>query len=305
MFAKPTTSILQRFAATLIAGSVLLSGQAMAADMLEDGSYEASTPVEYGTGWYLRGEIGVSFNGIKREGATSEPIVGTFDQEVETTDQNSVWGFGAAVGRRFGNLRGDLGVERVAKGSISSTAPVTGGFRPPCSDAFRIVTDGFGGQSYIPGHTITNCLTESASTYDISAASLNVAYDIPKSFGGFRPFVGASLGLFRNSFTSSTDDITCQASEFERCNPTDGGTTEDGGRYRQLGSRVNGTSYHLGGGVTGGISYAINDQLFFDTSYKYTKIIEDPLWNGIDGVEPAKVPTQFHTVKVGLRYEIW
>ena len=43
-----------------------------------------------------------------------------------------------------------------------------------------------------------------------------------------------------------------------------------GDTYTQEYGRNNGTSYHLAGSLSAGLSYAMTDTLFLDTTYQYT-----------------------------------
>ncbi len=295
---KTARSALRTLAiATLLAGTAL-SLPAHAADMLADDT-QVVTQVEYGTGWYLRGEIGFNFNQDKRDAQTSLPINGI--QQIENDDTDDVWNYGIAVGHRFtNNLRADISLEHIAEGQYSDYGTTTN-LRSPCAPAWLISADG----EYQPGHQITNCIEENSSSHHIVGSMATAYYDIDTSLLGLRPFVGAGVGIFRNAYTSSVGDITCQANAFEECRPTDGGTAEQGGSYTQIGTRNNGTSYHLAASLTAGVSYSLTDNLSLDTSYRYAHMFEDPLSGGGAALEAARVPTDFHTVKVGLRYEIW
>ena len=294
--------------ATALACSALPTTSFAADDLYDPGV----TEVEFGTGWYIRGDIGITVHETLREAITAQPIPGTPDLQTEESDIDNVVSFGVGVGYKLSNnLRGELAYSYMAE-SESNTRATTTNYRPPCSNAFvqTIVPDpnNPGGTMIVlqPGHTITNCVESSETTYFVQTMTANLYYDFDTSFAGFRPFVGVGAGVARNQFESSSGDITCTASSFEQCNPTDGvGQVGLGEQYTQEGARVSGTSYHLAGSVSAGLSYAISETLFLDTSYQYTHMFEDPIWGGADGVAAAGVPTDFHTFKVGLRMEIW
>jgi len=299
------------FATATALACATLSTASFAADDLYD---PGVTEVEFGTGWYIRGDIGLTGHEIFRDGDTAEPIPGTNNLSSVVSDTDNVFGVGVGIGMRFtNNLRGDIGYSYMAESDVSRNATTTN-YRPPCSNAFvqTLIPDPNdplgGGQVTVlqPGHTITNCVEEADTSYFLQTLMANAYYDFDTSLKGFRPFVGIGAGVVRNQFEASTGNITCTPSSFELCNPTDGvGQPGLGESYTQEGSRVNGTSYHLAGSLTAGLAYALSDTLFLDTSYQYTHIAEDALWGGVDGIEAAGTPTNFHTFKVGLRMEIW
>ena len=293
--------------ATALACSAL-TGSAIAADDLYD---PGVTEVEFGTGWYIRGDIGLTGHEILRNTEQADSANNSLTPIVETTDTNSVFSAGIGMGRRVSaNLRGDIGYSYLADSETSMRQTVTNNFRPPCSNAFRQVAsvDQNGNTiiNVIGGQTIENCTEAAQTSYFLQSLMANGYYDFDSGFAGFRPFVGVGGGLIRTQYTSTSNDVTCSPGPEERCNPTDGSPAPlFGEQVTQEFGRNNGTSYHLAGSLSAGLSYAITDTLFLDTTYQYTHMFEDPLWGGSDGIEAANVPTDFHTFKVGLRMEIW
>ncbi len=298
------TSAIALAAATAFVCSAITTGQA-ADDLYDPGV----TEVEFGTGWYIRGDIGFTGHEVLRntEQAGNAPIAPV----VETTDTNNVFSVGVGFGRRLtSNLRADIGYGYLADSETSMQQTVTSNFRAPCANAFALVTvidqNGNAFQQTVGGQTIENCVEAAQTSYFLQSLSANGYYDFDTSLAGFRPFVGLGAGLIRAQYTSTSNDVTCSPGPEERCNPTDGSPTPLFGEVvtQQFG-RNNGTSYHLAGSVSAGLSYAITDTLFFDTTYQYTHMFDDPLWGGSDGIEAANIPTDFHTLKFGIRMEIW
>ena len=306
---KSGYNLISIFAAASLFGQFatgLTAPAALAADDLVDPIQE-TTVVEYGTGWYLRGHVSATVTQNLFIAETSVPIPGTTTQFVQNESSHNVFTFGAAVGYRFDqNYRFDIGAETLGHSDVRSHSLITA-LRPPCSNAFRRILDpgGSGATVIAGGQSIRNCLDQDESSYNLSALMGNVYYDLDNSFMGMKPFLGLGLGVVRNAFTSAIDSTICVPTDREQCNSTDGETSTFGERYVQEGTRNNGTSYHLAGSITAGVSYALGDNLYFDTSYNFMSMMEDPLWGGSNSISAAKVPTSFHSVKFGLRYEIW
>lgn len=304
IFAGRTTASVAVLA--LLMSSFAASTATFAADMLED-EVQDETLVEFGTGWYLRGDVGYTSNQNKRL-AEQSTLAANQGRVIETIDQDNVFSYGAAVGYNVTpKLRFDVGIERLADSEFSVERPTTN-LRPPCStgSARFLTSDGFGGTTVvIRPSPIDNCIENETSSYSLHALTANAFYDIGDGFGRFQPFIGGALGLVRNKYEVSYDNITCTAQEEERCGPTDGNTADFGEQYTQEGNSNSGTAYHFLGAVMAGVSYDITDNLKFDTTYRYARMTQGALWGGPNGVEDAGIPTGFHTVKFGLRLEIW
>ncbi|MEE9313405.1 MAG: hypothetical protein V3V02_02040 [Rhizobiaceae bacterium] len=290
-----------------VAGGFAASS-ASAADMLA-GEVQETTQVEYGTGWYLRGEVSLTAHENLFSSESSTPIIGTPNQLVKTKETSNVFSAGVGVGFRFSNnFRADLGLASMGASDASETQTLTV-LRAPCASGFQrvLLPDGQGGQieAIQGGHAITNCTEESTTSYELQNVMGNIFYDFDSTFLGMRPFIGVAAGLVRNQFTSTVGSVTCTPSAEERCGPTDGGNAEFGETYQQQGTRNNGTAYHLATALTLGGSYSLGDNLFLDTSYTFMKTLEDPIWGGPSGIVDASVPTSFHSLKLGIRLEIW
>ena len=277
-----------------------LPAAALAADMLEGGPAASSRQrVEYGTGWYLRGDIGYTDHNIwaERETAILNPAtqapIATYS---ETSDVISL-GLGAGY-MLSPDFRIDGTLEYMASGD-STTSETLDPPAPPCTNAIQFI-DG----NPFPT-TITNCRTDSTQSYELIALMANAYYDLPINLGGLRPFIGAGAGLIRNEYIASLGNVTCTAAQDQRCAPTDGGAVEQGDTYTQEGVRTNGVSYHGAGSITAGFAYRMSQNLWLDASYRYLKMFDKPLYDGNSAVEQIDMPTDFHSVKLGLRVELW
>ncbi|MEN0040171.1 MAG: hypothetical protein AAF764_02425 [Pseudomonadota bacterium] len=294
---------------TAAALATSLAAPAIAADMLEQEAMP-QTVVEFGTGWYLRGEISLNDAGSFFESDRSQPIVGTNDFERTTTDVTNVFGGTIAVGHRLtNNVRVDASYSYLGDGEYER-AGIANPLRSPCQPADARRSDGNGGFIIDTNHTIFNCTESSSSTYSLQHFGINGFYDFDQTFWGFRPFVGAGVGLVRNRFTVNEGDVTCAPRPEERCAPTDGGQLPSdsdgfGVEYTQQGLRDNGVSYHLATSLTAGVSVPINKYMHFDTSYQWTHMMEDAMWGGSSIVDTSNTPTDFHALKLGLRFDIY
>ncbi len=298
--------------ASQLACGAAISNSAQAADLLGDEIVD-QTDVEFGTGWYLRGDISVSFTDELFGSDTSQPVPGTMSQLINSNEEETLFGASAAVGFRLNNnLRFDISAERIGRGD-SSTQTTTITPVVPCTDAFALVTQVDANGNTITttiggpggGIVITNCVESASASFDMNAAGANLFYDFDSRFLGARPFVGVGLNVVRNNFTSETGTITCTAPGEFRCNPTDGGTAQFGEAYTQIGSRDNGISYHFAPSVTAGLAFEVSENFYVDASYRYTHIIESPFSGDSTSLNNTGAPQDLHALKLGVRLEIW
>ncbi len=281
----------------------LLAPSASAADILEA---QEVTEVEYGTGWYLRGNIGIAVTGDYFSSETSDPDNGELAND-SIGDSTFTWGLGAGY-RLSNSTRIDFGYQHLGSGETQTRSSLDT-LRSPCTNSFAKFTslDANGNQiTYVlDGQTIENCTDQDSSSYNLQSFMGNFYYDFDTPMWGVRPFLGAGLGLVRHQYTSVVNSTTCTPNDTEQCNPTDGGIADFGEEYVQEGESNNGTAYHFAGQIHAGFSVALGDDLYVDTSYTYTRMAEDALWGGTNGLGDAGAPNDFHQVRVGLRWEIW
>ncbi len=301
--------------ATLLAGTALAQ-PAMAADMLADET-QAVTQVEYGTGWYLRGEIGFTVNANDTDYETLSNVDEDYNDDFDISDGITA---GIAVGHRFtDSLRGELSfqflsqedstfVDRIASSNCPGQrfGPVNVAEPGQPQEIQDVWSDTF----------IENCSEHTAVEHNAQLLMANGYLDLG-TYGRFSPFVGAGVGVARINYTRNGDVRCVPATDSFRCRNDndpftplaneDGefDTFEAGEVYSRPSSRESGVSYHLAGTLTGGVAYQVSQNLFLDTSYSYTRIAEDPFHDASDGLKGARMNDDIHQVKLGLRYEIW
>ena len=284
--------------AAMLAAASIATGASHAADkyVLEE---VEETRVELGTGWYIRGGVGVSSKEVHRE---SEITVGATDF---TDDISTVFGFRVGAGMRVSpNIRLDATFDYHTRSSATVEGAIIGG----CMGERELQgTDVNGNQvtylSPVPG---LPCATRDTDEYDQQDLMVNAYHDF-SPLGQFTPYIGASLGLTRFNYSSRRGDVVCSPPDNVRCaDPFYGIYGDEVGEDAFVEGAVDqGTSYHLAGGVTFGLSYAVSKNLSVDASYQLTKTLESPLWGGSNGYEVMGVDSFRHAARVGLRYELW
>jgi opacity protein-like surface antigen len=302
----------------------LLVSQASASDLdgvvfTDDANF--ARPAELGSGWYIRGDIGLNFNGVQDVSINGNPAAGLY-QNNNYTDKIH---FDAGVGYRFSNyLRVDAGIGRLAGTDYSSSQlmyedpasanvadplAVQPGEPNPCN-GWGTFIDVPTGTTYTGDDFISNCVDKDKVEYDTTYIMANVYADLPK-FYGFVPFVGAGVGIGRLAWREEINSIECTPSSadvrVEGCRAYGVGDQPAANTpYTQPGTVSEGVDYRLGIAFTAGLGYNINENLTLEMAYRYMNFGATLLsQNGSTGSGLASSGYGTHQVNLGLRYAIW
>ncbi|MCI5074596.1 outer membrane beta-barrel protein [Oricola sp.] len=322
---------MKRIGAIGVAAACLLASQARAADMdgifVDDANF--AKPAELGSGWYIRGDIGLNFNGNHDVSINGNPVDEEEGSIYEVNNFTDVLHYNGGVGYRFNSwLRVDAGLGRLAGTNYSNsqlmyeegTEPddtpeylIVGPDDPnPCNGwgTFVDVDDDGNEYYFIDDDFITNCIREDSVEYDVVYGMFNVYADLG-NFHGFSPFVGAGIGIGRLAWREEIGSIVCvpRSSDVveEGCQAY--GVDEQAGEnetYRQAGTINEGVDYRLGYSLTAGVGYDINENVTMEMAYKYMNFGATVLSSGDttgSGLSASGYGT--HQVNLGLRYAIW
>lgn len=277
-------TLLSRLALSLAAVTALPLGPALAADydppIIVDEQPEY-VPVEVGSGWYLRGDIGYvvtdSMGGVDYR---------TFDgvtysnASFATTDMSSDFSFGGGFGYRFNDwFRADATVEGLRARFSGTTVSAT-----EC-----------------PGGPVgTTCRSEDSARFSSIGAMANGYVDLG-TYVGLTPYVGAGAGYTRVSWSNLTNQSYCVGGA---C-PVPPALTpvSHGGE----------ASWRFTYALMAGLAYDVSRNVKLDLGYKYRKVNGGDMfgWDatsagaGATGVQGVDKGFSTHEVKVGLRYELW
>ena len=300
--------------------------QANASDLdgvfIDDANF--AKPAELGSGWYIRGDLGLNFNAVHDVSINGNPITSTYLNNNYTDKIH----FGAGVGYRFNNfLRMDAGIGRLAGTDYSTSQlmyedatsahtsdplAVQPGEANPCNGwgTFTAV-DGSGNQyTYVDDDFITNCIDKDSVEYDVTYAMANVYTDLG-DFYGFVPFVGAGIGIGRLAWREELDSVECAPASadvrVEGCRAY--GVADQPAAntpYTQPGTVNEGVDYRLGFSVTAGLGYNVTDNLTLEMAYRYMYFGATLLSQaGTTGSGMASSGYGTHQINLGLRYAIW
>lgn len=278
--------------ALLLATALLPMSPALAADYDPPVVYDQPdeyVPVEVGSGWYLRGDIGYVIE--NKVGTfnyrTFDAGAGTYGSEsFDTGSLSKDFTFGAGIGYRYNDwLRADLtadGFRTRFDGTTSSDSP--------CVDPL-----------FDPAYAGTGCRTDDgAEGYAVSVMA-NGYVDLG-TYVGLTPYIGAGAGYTYVSWSDLDSSPVCVAGTGS-CPGTELADVEHGGE----------SDWRFSYAVMAGLAYDVNKNLKLDVGYKYRHIAAGNMFGfdegsrdlGASGVQGEDTDLSQHEVKVGLRYELW
>jgi len=221
------------------------SGQASAADMPMP--YYGDPPqekVEFGTGWYIRGDAAYANESMPQIGLDGS--IGNSSARVSTAS------FGLGFGYKFNNwfradLTGDYRVPNRASGNGTSRVCIT---QLTTINNFPVTT------------ATDNCTPHSASAVRQWDLLQNVYFDLGTWYG-FTPYIGAGAGL---SFTRATTTVNWFMS-----NGLPYQVTTDGFYYNWDYSSTS-ITYQFAWAAMAGAAYQLTDNAYIDFGYRYLNL---------------------------------
>lgn len=266
-----------------VATGAFLTSSAQAADMLGEPVQEY-TNVEFGTGWYLRGDVGLG-------DADTELSVGSVGLSGDTNMPSSFTiGGGYNISENF---RAEIALNRFSSIGSDGNAGVGCG------------TEDHDNSVLTPNIPVTGaCFFEAAVEGYASSIMLNGYFDL-SPIVGFQPYVGVGAGLAYVSWNTLTYGLECDGAGLTDCGIAAGTQAQFGSPT----SYTKDTSLALAANAMAGLSYSISKNTKLDLGYRFTYLNDggDPsVIDGGGGSGPFQINgTMIHEVRVGLRYEIW
>lgn len=279
------TSVLLAAAAVLL----LPAGPVRAADyeppVFVDQPVEEYVPVEVGSGWYLRGDVGYNFS-VSAKGdfdyRTFDSLTGTYG--TDNFDATS-------LGRNF-------------TGSVGFGYNFTDYLRADLTfDASRISFDG-ASSSPLPcsadiDYLGTSCRSQDSATASALGIMANGYVDLG-TYVGFTPYVGGGLGMTYVDWGALSSNAYCVGAS---CPAAFAGASEADGEK----------SWRFTWALMAGMAYDLTKNLKVDLGYRYRNIAGgqmfafDPLTQlaGATGTQGEDPGFTSHEVRVGLRYSLW
>ncbi len=246
---------------------------------------ESYTEVEFGSGWYLRGDITYNINGRSSSGINA----------IEGVSPGIQVYYGDAVGARVGfgyNASANTRIEVNAEGIFSSDIRGLGG------RTFNAVDFA---DPLAPVDTTTSGTGEIEADYSVSDLIVTGYYDLP-TMGNFTPYIGAGAGIARVGYRE-TETLTCSpsAATIACTSFPPGAAGAETTATRTLSEEYWTYAYQL----TAGTAIAVDDRTSIDLSYSFTQIGDGDDLNYSDGTAIDVDGIRLHQLRAGIRYDIW
>ncbi|MBX3568445.1 MAG: porin family protein [Rhizobiaceae bacterium] len=313
----------KRIALALAAAALLPAAYANAADYDPPVYVEPAeeyVPVEVGSGWYLRGDIGyVADKQYRdRQRVLADPDLAAFSPfNVTSSSLKDTPVFGSVgFGYHLNDfLRADLNLGMLAGDRYNMSGVVDDG----CAGTQTVQTTNFNAQGQQVGPVVT---TTGAANRDCAASlsarntywtGLANGYIDLGTYAGFTPYIGGGLGVVYSK-VSLNGNAVCSADTATQGTATSSTTTTFlcQGQTQATDADVNyaGISYSdrkysLLYAANAGVSYQVAKNTSIDVGYQYLNSPE-ARWVKLtnNGPEFGK-GIDYHSVKVGLRYDLW
>lgn len=235
-------------------------------------------PVEVGSGWYLRGDIGYSFSTAARGPFNYRTFAaGVYtDNTFATGSFANELSFGVGFGYRFNDLlRTDVTAE-----NFNLRFNGTRNIALPC-----------------PGGIGTSCAVADRSEMNAWSVMVNGYVDVG-TIAKFTPYVGAGVGMTYANWGTATSTYT---------------SAGPGAIAPFTLTHAGIDSWRFTYAAMAGVAYDLNKNLKVDLGYKYRNVAGGDIFGfdtltaagGAVGAEARGPGFHQHEIRLGLRYELW
>ena len=294
LYAIPDTKPLCTFAGIALAAAVLLpQAPALAADydppIYVDQAPEYQ-PVEVGSGWYLRGDIGYAFSHPFKKREDFNP---TSNYDYKSNEFTGSIGAGYHLNDY---LRAELNFGILPTNKFSDTV---------------LMPDACRGHTNVVVGTDPIVLQPVAATQDCNVGNFgsNKAYTVMANayvdlgtYVGLTPYIGGGLGLAYTRYAKSVGKKDCK--EIPTNSSGAGGffCDDPAGYDGQTDSQ---SKFNLAYSLGAGVAYQVSKNVSLDVGYEYFAIPGGKYVAYDDGQFNIRKGLDYHQVKVGFRYDLW
>jgi opacity protein-like surface antigen len=290
------------------------------------------TPVEIGSGWYLRGDVAYNAARKYRNSSASTVSFGLIDpfadlgtlaplQNVSRSEKDTPVMGSVGFGYHLNDfIRADLNIGMFGNSKFRVSGDIPNDFGPVsgCAGTTTVVTqalDGDGNPDGGPTAVAVDGVPCAGSANGLTSnynGMLNAYVDLG-TFAGFTPYVGAGVGVLytknRVSISGSCSSTTSGpvqngAGDAEITTIYDCQDTPQGSTTTASASHTD-RSYELMYGLNAGVAYKVSQNTSIDLGYQYLNAPSARTYSfGSNGLETNR-GIDFHQVKLGLRYDLW
>ncbi len=264
---------------TILATTIVLALPANAADLdvIQEPVY---TDVEFGSGWYLRGDVGyatsldsdVSYYADKR-------------YNFKNQDWDDEWSFGGGVGYTWNDyFRTDVTVDYY--------------------DNLEWKGNSYG--SSCAGMNNSGCKSDTSAEGDLTTVMAN-AYVHLGQWGGFSPYLQGGLGAAYVDWDSMTSDTTCYTDAVAEACPSGTNSSGTAQSFHHSHKYEGGDDWQFAYSLGAGFEYRLDKNWLVDFGYRYVNVDDGVMVDGGNGLngDIEFDDLDMHEFRAGIRYEIW
>ena len=246
-------------------------------------------PVEVGSGWYLRGDIGYAFSHPFDHQETANGPLNS------STFESSLFTGSVGMGYHFNEyFRGEINAGILPTNTFSDHEKLAA----TCNGS-TLVDNGFG--------TINS--VAASQQCDLSNNASNKAYSIMVNgyvdlgtYVGITPYLGGGLGLAYNKYYRSIGARDCKEIPANSAG-TGGFFCDDPAGYE--GETDTAGKFNLAYSIGAGFSYQVTKNVSLDLGYEYFSVPDGKFVAYDNGEFNIHTGIDYQTVKLGLRYDLW
>ena len=248
-------------------------------------------PVEVGSGWYLRGDVGYAFSHPFEHQETATGQLDSF------TDESSLFTGSIGMGYHFNDyLRVELNGGILPTNKFGDHARLAA----TCDGTTHRRSDGCRQHQFHRGCTAVRSLRQCVPTR--ATASWPTAMSTSAPMSGFTPYVGGGLGLAYNKYFKTHRRARLRRSR-----------SNSSRRRRVLlrrsgwirGSDDSEAQFNLAYSIGAGLSYQVTKNVSVDLGYEYFSVPSAKYVAYDGGAFNIHKGIDYQTVKLGLRYDLW
>ena len=275
-------------------------------------------PVEVGSGWYLRGDVGYNFHQDHKKFDLSFSDPYTQYESIGFSETKTTVGATIGMGYHFNDfLRTDLNLGFLSTNKAEFFGTHLGG----CGGTLITSTTYYDGEGdpIDPPSTSTervasDCYSSSVAKSQAWTGMANVYADLG-TFVGLTPYVGAGIGLVYTPVKVTVDERLCKAqqsvtgvtgvSETTQTFLCDGQDSLADADVEYPGTRFDNNKVSLAYSLGAGFAYRVSQNTSVDFGYQYVTAPDAQYVTLRDGTIGIGEGIDYHQIKLGLRYDLW
>ena len=247
-------------------------------------------PVEVGSGWYLRGDVGYAINKPFDDTVTATGTLANF------SSNSTLFTGSVGMGYHFNDyLRGELNFGIQPTNTFSENSVIT------CTGTTMVSNVVDGVVVISPEADTQDCQKSNYGTNKGYNLMANAYVDLG-TYVGLTPYLGGGLGISYNKYTKATGAVNCTNVPVNSSGT--GGFVCDNS-LANAGTVDSEAKFNLAYSIGAGVSYQVTKNVSVDLGYEYFSVPGGKYVAYDGGAFNIHKGINYQSVKLGLRYDLW